>query len=325
MSKSNRSNIVKMLTKEQKLEIFKKYEKKTFSTKKAFAKEFGISTRTLNRVIDEMKTKPVTDATSALKGFNKALCEMGKAFGTTKGVIVDRYDYTVTKSQITIFKNDESRSVMKGYPKFTKLRRELIDSDFAEEALRLTYEILSLPDFVEKFSEGNITVDHEKGKVWYGTFEIKNSIVDQMMKIMTTQGDVKPLVLFLEKLMMNPKINVVEELYPFLKHNDIEISEEGDIIAYRSVTTDFKDHHTGTMDNSIGVVVTMPRSMVDDNPNQTCSSGLHVAAFDYANTFGSNRRLVKVRVNPSDVVSVPTDYDGMKMRVCKFEVLEEVL
>jgi hypothetical protein len=30
-----------------------------------------------------------------------------------------------------------------------------------------------------------------------------------------------------------------------------------------------------------------------------------------------------VKVNPADVVAVPTDYNGTKMRVCRFEVLEE--
>src|SRR5690606_24725742 len=57
------------------------------------------------------------------------------------------------------------------------------------------------------------------------------------------------------------------------------------------------------------------------NPNNTCSFGLHVACFDYAKGFGP--RLIEVKVNPADVVCVPTDYNGTKMRVCKFEVIQE--
>jgi len=33
---------------------------------------------------------------------------------------------------------------------------------------------------------------------------------------------------------------------------------------------------------------------------------------------------IEAKVNPAYVVSVPYDYSGMKMRVCKFEVLKEV-
>jgi len=34
--------------------------------------------------------------------------------------------------------------------------------------------------------------------------------------------------------------------------------------------------------------------------------------------------VVKVLVNPEDVVSIPTDYNDAKMRTCKYVVIEEV-
>jgi predicted RNase H-like nuclease (RuvC/YqgF family) len=46
-----------------------------------------------------------------------------------------------------------------------------------------------------------------------------------------------------------------------------------------------------------------------------------VACFDYAKGFGE--KLVEVLVNPADVVCVPVDYNGTKMRVCRFEVVAE--
>ena len=65
----------------------------------------------------------------------------------------------------------------------------------------------------------------------------------------------------------------------------------------------------------------MDRNEVDDNPDNTCSSGLHVAAYNYAKSFSSGH-LVEVEINPEDVVAVPNDYDGEKMRVCKFKVVK---
>lgn len=32
---------------------------------------------------------------------------------------------------------------------------------------------------------------------------------------------------------------------------------------------------------------------------------------------------MEVKVNPADVVAVPTDYNGTKMRTCRFEVVAE--
>jgi hypothetical protein len=128
-----------------------------------------------------------------------------------------------------------------------------------------------------------------------------------------------PLLKFSKKLMENPSYNSREMLYAFLEHNGHPITVDGNFIAYKKVRSDFTDCHTGKMDNSINKVVSMPREEVDDNPNNTCSSGLHVAAYNYANNF-SQGHLLEVEVNPKDVVSVPVDYDGEKMRVCAYKV-----
>ncbi len=110
-------------------------------------------------------------------------------------------------------------------------------------------------------------------------------------------------------------------LYRFLEHNGHPLTEDGCFIAYRGVTDDFRDCRTRSIDNSVGSVVEMPREQVDDNPNNTCSYGLHVACFNYAEGFGP--KLIEVKVNPKDVVCVPEDYEGTKMRVCRYEVVNE--
>lgn len=129
------------------------------------------------------------------------------------------------------------------------------------------------------------------------------------------------LVKFWENLKKNPSFNSRKMLFKFLEHNGHPLTTDGCFIAYRGVTDDFKDVRTKTFDNKPGSVCEMDRSQVDENPNNTCSSGLHVACFDYAKGFGP--KLIEVKVNPADVVAVPTDYNGTKMRVCRFEVIQE--
>jgi len=130
------------------------------------------------------------------------------------------------------------------------------------------------------------------------------------------------LLKFWDNLKQNSSFNSRQMLFKFLEHNGHPITEDGCFIAYKGVTNDFKDRHTKTFDNSVGNVCEISRSQVDDNPNNTCSSGLHVACYDYAyNWAGNDGHTVEVKVNPKDVVCVPTDYNGTKMRVSKYEVV----
>src|SRR5690606_34879601 len=68
------------------------------------------------------------------------------------------------------------------------------------------------------------------------------------------------------------------------------------------------------------------RNQVDDNPEHTCSKGLHVAGWNYAagTAYGGASRYLMIKVSPEHVVSVPVDYDFQKMRVCQYEVIKEV-
>jgi hypothetical protein len=84
----------------------------------------------------------------------------------------------------------------------------------------------------------------------------------------------------------------------------------------------YVDIHSGTFDNTPGLVVRMERSKVDSDRRNECSHGLHVGAYAYASSFGPVT--LKVIVNPADVVSVPSDCSCQKIRVCKYFVSEVV-
>jgi hypothetical protein len=82
----------------------------------------------------------------------------------------------------------------------------------------------------------------------------------------------------------------------------------------------------GKVPQPIGGVIEMPRSSVTFDPHVHCSDGLHVAHYSYADSsaygdYGIAKTILEVLVHPRDVVSVPTDYSGRKMRVCRYTVL----
>lgn len=133
------------------------------------------------------------------------------------------------------------------------------------------------------------------------------------------------LVNFWNNLKQNPSQHSIEQLYGFLEANHHPLTDDGCFLAYKKVTrtaTGLKDSHSRTFNNNVGEHVKMDRAGVNPDPNQTCSHGLHVASFEYAKGF-SGDVLVVVKVNPRDVVAVPTDYNKQKMRTCAY-VVEEI-
>ena len=182
-------------------------------------------------------------------------------------------------------------------------------------------DIIPLLDITKDLKDKGFDVRH--GLVYLDDEALPDALSKRVLDFYDNNLPFQPLLKFWRKLRNNPSFNSRQMLFKFLEHNGHPITTEGNFIAYRAVRSDFKDKHTGTMDNSIGSVVLIPRSQVDDNPNNTCSYGLHVATMSYAQGqfAGQGDVVLDVEVDPADVVAVPTDYDGTKMRVCKFKVV----
>jgi hypothetical protein len=160
--------------------------------------------------------------------------------------------------------------------------------------------------------------------IYYDGQLIHNYVVDRIFDFMAQDLPFKPLVNFLEKLMENPSRRAVNELYKFLEHKNMPICPDGDFLAYKSVRADYKDHHTGQFSNHVGAILSMTRNQVCDNAEIGCSEGFHAGSYEYASTFGSgNCRMVIVKINPADVVSVPNDCNCQKLRTARYEVVKD--
>jgi len=159
-------------------------------------------------------------------------------------------------------------------------------------------------------------------------YELSGVLQDRLLKILKEKKSVMMIVRFLSNMYANPSYRAVRELYGFLAANDLPFTPDGCFLAYKKVRYDYKDIHSGNFDNSIGQTPEMPRNMVDDNSDSTCSSGLHICSKSYLPHYGCSdskvNRVIVCKVNPADVVSVPRDYNNAKMRACKYEVIDEL-
>lgn len=185
-------------------------------------------------------------------------------------------------------------------------------------------ELVDLEKAVANFSDGLVEV--KNGKVLFEGEEVHGSISQRILEFMKKGLPFQPLVNFLNNLMNNPSMQSQKELYDFLEHEHLPITEDGYFLAYKAVRSDYMDKYKGVFDNHVGNVCEMRRAKVDDNRRMGCSNGLHAGALNYVASYGSvesNDRIVIVKINPEDVVSVPSDCNCEKLRTCRYEVVGE--
>lgn len=222
--------------------------------------------------------------------------------------------WIITDNNITVRFDNQTHIVAK-----TDALADRLIGALKANKLDLIPELVSAAKRIEKYSEGNFSV--KEGQIFVDGVLAPSVLGSKILKFSNEGLPFKPLIEFAKKLQLNPSFRAVNELFQFLEKNDHPITESGNFIAYKKVRANFKDVHTGTFDNSVGEVVQMPRNQVNEDANQTCSYGLHVANYDYAANFYAGGVMLEVEVDPSDVVAVPVDYQNSKMRVCKYKVL----
>lgn len=165
----------------------------------------------------------------------------------------------------------------------------------------------------------------EYGNLYYDDHPLSGYLIDRILQFQKERNpELTPLVKFLENLMENPSFRVHDQLFRFLEKGNVAFTPDGCFLAYKYVNENYTSVHDGKTMNKIGEELSMPRYLVNDDPDQTCSTGLHCCSNEYLGGYQTGRRVLVVKVNPRDVVSVPSDYDATKMRCCKYFILGEL-
>ena len=214
-------------------------------------------------------------------------------------------------------------SVTPEHPSYGTVKAKLATAT-EDELIGLTNIQAAVQNFVSscKCSKGKATV--VCGQVLFNGKPVHGTLATRIVEFMKEGLPFEHLLKFMENVEQNPSNKAKEELFDFLQHKNLPITEDGCFLAYKAVRGDWYDKYSGTILNTVGAIVEVSRNTVDDDRERGCSHGLHVGALDYAGTYGGEGdRMLIVKINPRDAVSVPKDCSYQKLRCCKYEVVGE--
>lgn len=191
-----------------------------------------------------------------------------------------------------------------------------VDDEELEAAAAIHDRMVDLRDKPQSYTQPGIIVGAEK--------------LATQVKHFTNQDD-RGFRLFLERMgrVAAEREHSSQELLDFLKKNDLPIASDGCIVAYKRLSVQdrdrgiFVDSFSKKVTQRVGTKVFMKAEMVDPNRRNHCSNGLHVGRRDYMSSFYGDT-IVLVKIRPEDVIAVPQDYSGAKMRCCAYTIVAEV-
>ena len=240
--------------------------------------------------------------------------------------------YIITTDAITVTIDGMSTTVPKHALNYQAVKKALVEGNSNN-----LINALNNKGFIGALTEGKVT--YESGVLKYKGHEVAPSIAKKLTIILNEGIPAIPWLKFVDRLLSNPSKRCLDNLYEFLDHKGMPISETGTCLGYKGVNDDYYSH-SGNADtivlqgkvndchqiyNGVGEIIEVARLSVDDDPTHGCSHGLHIGSFDYANGFaGSEGKLMLVEFDPKDAVSVPSDCEYQKLRVTKYEVINEI-
>lgn len=234
---------------------------------------------------------------------------------------------------ITVFANGQMVSAMDTHPNWAGIKAGVEADDPS------VVDLFDIGVTAQKrFDKLSDRVSVKGGKVYFDNQPTHNALTEQVVRFIENgQEDFGPLVEFFEKVQSNPNEHSREQLYSWLDVHDFTILPNGNFIGYKGVRVNGGSYesishgsaisdgveYNGAIPNPVGAVVEMPRDAVQHDPSVGCHTGLHVGTWSYAHGFAQGA-VLKVEVNPRDVVSVPTDCSNAKLRTCRYTVLDVI-
>jgi len=233
------------------------------------------------------------------------------------------FPFTVTENSITILIDGSMNNIPRTHAGFPALSEHLKGKTHDAD---LILSLLDKREAMSRLTSGAVKVMGDT--VFYKGEPLHNSLALKIVTMLEDGYDASPLAKFMDNVMQNPDDRSREQTFDFVDRWQAPLTDDGCFVAFKGVNDDYSSTRNNpdgtTVWNRPGDVVQKDRAECDNDPNQTCSRGLHVCASHYLDSFWTSKKVIAVKVNPRDVVAVPHDYKYSKMRVCEYAVLGDI-
>jgi len=227
------------------------------------------------------------------------------------------YPYQIQGGRITIVVANKPYTLAEGQAGYAELREAIKTRSWDQVPC-----LVSPKEVIISYTNGS-NIKIIEGELWFKNMVLGNGVSRRILSMFEEGFDIEPMATFLENVMLNPSEESRSELFEFLDNNDLPITPDGHFLAYKKVRDNYKDVHSGTIFNRVGDNPKMERSSVDADRRNECSNGLHFCSYTYLQSFGGKRVMI-LKINPKDVVSIPNDYNRAKGRCSEYLVVGEV-
>jgi hypothetical protein len=230
--------------------------------------------------------------------------------------------FVLQNDYLSVIVGGKMYPISKGQPTFKLLHQALSRKQWSRVP-----KLLSLATQMAERSHGKVAVN--SNGVFYKGQKVDNVLTAKIVELIEHGKPAAHMLRFMDNLYQQQDANTVNEIYQWLSSGRFALTDDGCFIAYKKVSRDYKDIHTGTIDNHVGQVPMIPRSVVDSDRRNECSVGLHFCSKEYLPKFGNrfstgDSRIMEIKVNPADVVAIPLGYGYTKGRCWRYEVLREI-
>lgn len=239
--------------------------------------------------------------------------------------------YIITDTSLSVvWVGRKPTTIPASHPKFSEITSLLVSGLPKDVVGEKVSGLLNVADVIKEAIakaavSDSLTIDIVGRRLLYRGEQLKHVVETVVFNTIDRGGNIKPIVQFMERLLKNPSKHAIAELYRWIEVNKFVLTEDGCFLAYKRVRDDYTSFYDCTTHHTIGGTLEMPRNEVDGDCDATCSSGLHFCSRNYLPHYaGKQGRVLILKIDPMDVVAIPSDYNLAKGRACRYTVLGEL-
>jgi hypothetical protein len=235
--------------------------------------------------------------------------------------------YILSPNSLTIFAGNRPQTIPTSHPRFPEIVEAVNNNDEAEIVALLKNNAMldrTTTDTMQRTVDG-IKINGEL---------LPPVLSAHVERILDAGLTAESMIAFWNNVKNNNQ-SIVGGLFDFLAYKALPITEDGCFLAYKGVEANGwskrgnkstvvvkgKVDSQGRIYNGVGEEIEVARRSVCDDRDVHCGEGVHVGSLDYAKGWGP--KVVVVKVNPKDVVSIPKDCSCQKLRSCGYVVVDE--